>query len=254
MTNAIDGLRAKFRFVLIQIEKTKQREMAARRNTNVAIERSKVAEKRSYYLRHRISALGDRLFINGIKLERTLKKLATARNRCEFNNDNDRRIYVDQKYNVETLEEQITNLEVIELEYSSDTAVLVAKKEMTLKRLEEVEENLSVSNETKKILENRLLRASESLRLKRMKRDLDSERRTSRSPILGQLKRYLQMANTRMDVEEQSIVEEYGSSLEDLTFNSKPLINVLTMLAEENSRYAGSVTKLVEERIYKVQM
>jgi len=55
-----------------------------------------------------------------------------------------------------------------------------------------------------------------------------------------------------MDEEEQSIVEEYASSLEDLTFNSKPLINVLTMLAEENSRYASSVTKLIEERIYKV--
>lgn len=55
-----------------------------------------------------------------------------------------------------------------------------------------------------------------------------------------------------MDAEEQSIVEEYASSLEDLTFNSKPLINVLTMLAEENSRYAASVTKLIEERIYKV--
>jgi pre-mRNA cleavage complex 2 protein Pcf11 len=57
-----------------------------------------------------------------------------------------------------------------------------------------------------------------------------------------------------MDADETGIIEEYGSSLEDLTFNSKPLINVLTMLAEENSKYASSVTKLIEERIYKVRL
>lgn len=55
-----------------------------------------------------------------------------------------------------------------------------------------------------------------------------------------------------MDADETAIIEEYGSSLEDLTFNSKPLINVLTMLAEENSKYAPSITKLIEERVYKV--
>lgn len=56
-----------------------------------------------------------------------------------------------------------------------------------------------------------------------------------------------------MDAGENAICEEYESSLEDLTFNSKPLINVLTMLAEENSQFASSITKLIANRIYQVQ-
>lgn len=55
-----------------------------------------------------------------------------------------------------------------------------------------------------------------------------------------------------MDAGEEGICEEYASSLEDLTFNSKPLINVLTMLAEENSQYAANITKLIEKRICQV--
>lgn len=55
-----------------------------------------------------------------------------------------------------------------------------------------------------------------------------------------------------MDSGEEAICGEYESSLEDLTFNSKPLINVLTMLAEENSQFASSITKLIANRIYQV--
>lgn len=55
-----------------------------------------------------------------------------------------------------------------------------------------------------------------------------------------------------MDSGEEAICEEYESSLEDLTFNSKPLINVLTMLAEENSQFASSITKLIAKRICQV--
>ncbi|XP_078371534.1 uncharacterized protein LOC144655193 [Oculina patagonica] len=55
-----------------------------------------------------------------------------------------------------------------------------------------------------------------------------------------------------MESGEEAICEEYESSLEDLSFNSKPLINVLTMLAEENSQYASSITQLIANRIYQV--
>lgn len=48
--------------------------------------------------------------------------------------------------------------------------------------------------------------------------------------------------------------QEYASSLEDLTFNSKPLINVLTMLAEENRQHAAEIIKLIEKRIYEVKL
>ncbi len=52
----------------------------------------------------------------------------------------------------------------------------------------------------------------------------------------------------------EDICKDYASSLEDLTFNSKPLINVLTMLAEENSQHAAEIVKLIEKRIYEVKI
>ena len=50
----------------------------------------------------------------------------------------------------------------------------------------------------------------------------------------------------------EDICKDYASSLEDLTFNSKPLINMLTMLAEENRQLAAEIVKLIEKRIYEV--
>ena len=134
MTNALDGLRTKFRFILIQIEKAKEREITARRKTNVAIERTKVAEKKSYYLNYRCSAVNDRIFINGLQLERALLRLVAARNLCVLQRESRIQRYNcnDKQFNEEALEEKITALEVQELEYNSDTAVLVAKKEKQL--------------------------------------------------------------------------------------------------------------------------
>uniref|UniRef100_A0A674JNL2 Uncharacterized protein n=1 Tax=Terrapene triunguis TaxID=2587831 RepID=A0A674JNL2_9SAUR len=39
---------------------------------------------------------------------------------------------------------------------------------------------------------------------------------------------------------------DYQSSLEDLTFNSKPHINMLTILAEENVPFAKDIVSLIE--------
>jgi len=47
-------------------------------------------------------------------------------------------------------------------------------------------------------------------------------------------------------------VEEYRSSLCDLTFNSKPLINMLTMLAEDNEQHADQIVQVIEEHLQKV--
>lgn len=53
-------------------------------------------------------------------------------------------------------------------------------------------------------------------------------------------------------VKEKDIEEEYLSSLLDLNVNSKPLINMLTMLAEENIEYAAVIVKAVEKHLAKV--
>ncbi|KAM3934511.1 pre-mRNA cleavage complex 2 protein Pcf11 isoform 2-T2 [Leptodactylus fuscus] len=45
---------------------------------------------------------------------------------------------------------------------------------------------------------------------------------------------------------------DYQSSLEDLTFNSKPHINMLTILAEENVQFARDIVTLIEAQIAKV--
>uniref|UniRef100_A0A8C4NF08 Pre-mRNA cleavage complex 2 protein Pcf11 n=1 Tax=Eptatretus burgeri TaxID=7764 RepID=A0A8C4NF08_EPTBU len=47
------------------------------------------------------------------------------------------------------------------------------------------------------------------------------------------------------------VCEEYKSSLADLTFNSKPHINMLTILAEENLQYATDIVKIIEAQIAK---
>ncbi|XP_053188224.1 pre-mRNA cleavage complex 2 protein Pcf11 [Scomber japonicus] len=44
---------------------------------------------------------------------------------------------------------------------------------------------------------------------------------------------------------------EYQSSLEDLTFNSKPHINMLTILAEENLDFAKDIVAIIEAQISK---
>ncbi|XP_014243508.1 uncharacterized protein LOC106663303 isoform X2 [Cimex lectularius] len=51
----------------------------------------------------------------------------------------------------------------------------------------------------------------------------------------------------------KDVAEEYTSSLNDLTVNSKPLINMLTMLAEDYIEHAPIIVKAVEVHLQKVQ-
>lgn len=48
------------------------------------------------------------------------------------------------------------------------------------------------------------------------------------------------------------IVEEYVSSLQDLKTNSKPQINLLTILAEDYIEYASAIVEAVEAHLQKV--
>ncbi|XP_053703647.1 pre-mRNA cleavage complex 2 protein Pcf11 [Synchiropus splendidus] len=50
---------------------------------------------------------------------------------------------------------------------------------------------------------------------------------------------------------EEGLAREYQSSLEDLTFNSKPHINMLTILAEENRSCARDIAAIIEAQISK---
>ncbi|GLH15248.1 Uncharacterized protein GBIM_19614 [Gryllus bimaculatus] len=49
------------------------------------------------------------------------------------------------------------------------------------------------------------------------------------------------------------VAEEYASSLSDLVANSKPLINMLTMLAEENIDHAPAIVQAVERHLQQVR-
>ena len=56
----------------------------------------------------------------------------------------------------------------------------------------------------------------------------------------------------KANLERQGILDDYKSSLNDLTFNSKPMINVLTMLAEENEMHADGIARVIRDRIKMV--
>ena len=49
-----------------------------------------------------------------------------------------------------------------------------------------------------------------------------------------------------------AILRDFESALEDLTFNSKPLINDLTMAAEKYKPIASSIVKKIEQRVLEV--
>lgn len=51
---------------------------------------------------------------------------------------------------------------------------------------------------------------------------------------------------------EDEVIDEYQSSLKDLTQNSKPLINMLTMLAEDNEHFAPQIVQVIETHLNQV--
>lgn len=57
-----------------------------------------------------------------------------------------------------------------------------------------------------------------------------------------------------MSAEMNEVCQDYESTLQELKNNSKPHINMLTMLADENQRYASKITQIIESRIEKVSI
>lgn len=56
----------------------------------------------------------------------------------------------------------------------------------------------------------------------------------------------------KMEKKDQEFADEYLSSLVDLTYNSKPLIDMLTILAEENIEHGQVIVNAVVQHISKV--
>lgn len=220
MTNVLDGLREKFKFVLMRIDKARAREMAARRKTNNVLERTKKAQKKSFYLRHKLDALTDTLFVYNIRIERmfmNLKICKTAKCDDEENGLNSRED--DGKYVVKLLQD-ISNREQLESQHRSKVDILLSKREAMVKRLDEVEKRIISTNECVTILETRLKTSCEVLKIKKMKQDLYNQRRTSRAQVLIQLRRYLELAKTRKSRADKKIeglvrvVKEIAANLE----------------------------------------
>lgn len=68
---------------------------------------------------------------------------------------------------------------------------------------------------------------------------------TDKLPLSDQVK-------PTMSAKEREVAEEYSNALADLNVNSKPLINMLTMLAEENSAFAPIIVQCIERQLHKV--
>lgn len=47
----------------------------------------------------------------------------------------------------------------------------------------------------------------------------------------------------------EDIVAKYSSQLADLKINSKPLINLLTMMAEDFLRHAPAIVQVIEKHL-----
>ena len=63
-----------------------------------------------------------------------------------------------------------------------------------------------------------------------------------------------ELASMALDGQGHGFVAHYASELGDLTFNSKPMINTLTMLASENLTVASSISAAIERHILTVRL
>ena len=54
------------------------------------------------------------------------------------------------------------------------------------------------------------------------------------------------------DIDLESVRQDYRASLADLTWNSKPMITHLTIIAQENIKAANAIVQAIEDPIRNV--
>ena len=60
------------------------------------------------------------------------------------------------------------------------------------------------------------------------------------------------MSNLKLVGMSKEVADSYTETLAELTFNNKIMINHLTEIAKENTRFASVVVAVIEERLRKV--
>ena len=61
------------------------------------------------------------------------------------------------------------------------------------------------------------------------------------------------MSNLKLVGMSKEVADSYMETLATLTFNNKIVINTLTEIAKENTRFASVVVAVIEERLRKVK-
>jgi hypothetical protein len=64
------------------------------------------------------------------------------------------------------------------------------------------------------------------------------------------------MANNKKmpeNLSENELYDDYINALNDLTFNSKPMINTLTIIAEENKEHKETIIRAIRDEMLKVK-
>jgi pre-mRNA cleavage complex 2 protein Pcf11 len=60
-------------------------------------------------------------------------------------------------------------------------------------------------------------------------------------------------ADLSPDMSSDEVAEDFRDALQDLKTNSKPEIDILTLIAKENTAHAQAISQVLEEHIKKVR-